>query len=51
LIVQLNCFQEDNQKLTAICVGGAILIVSICLAIKAYRIRSEQQAVANGKRA
>nr|CAD2182452.1 unnamed protein product [Meloidogyne enterolobii] len=35
---------EDNQKLTAICVGGAILIVSICLAFKAYRIRSEQQS-------
>ncbi|KAF7637492.1 Thioredoxin domain-containing protein [Meloidogyne graminicola] len=33
---------EDNQKLTAVCVGGAILIVSICLAFKAYRIRTEQ---------
>uniref|UniRef100_A0A914H752 Thioredoxin domain-containing protein n=1 Tax=Globodera rostochiensis TaxID=31243 RepID=A0A914H752_GLORO len=41
---------EDNQTLTVICVGGAIVIVGIFLLIKAYRIRKEQQAAADGKK-
>ncbi|KAL3072297.1 hypothetical protein niasHT_034745 [Heterodera trifolii] len=41
---------EDNQTLTAICVGGAIVIIGIFLLIKAYRIRKDQQMVANGKK-
>ncbi|KAI3413740.1 hypothetical protein GPALN_011222 [Globodera pallida] len=41
---------EDNQTLTVICVGGAIIIVGIFLLIKAYRIRKEQQAATDGKK-
>ncbi|KAI1712826.1 thioredoxin domain-containing protein [Ditylenchus destructor] len=35
---------DDNQALTVLCIGGAIVIVTVALVIKAYKIRKEQNA-------
>jgi len=41
---------EDNQTLTAVSVGGALIITITALLIKAYRIKKEQQASGENKK-
>jgi hypothetical protein len=36
-----HIFQEDNQAMTVLAVGGLLVIVAVALVAKAYRIRQQ----------